>query len=419
MKTANLRKKTHSPVPVKPGPIFLLFPLLLFAISCTQDPIFYYISQEPELRNPRIQGTPTNIVEFDGGVYVANFTALYRYSKKGTDQAPGWDSVPRPDGQIWGLAATDDHLYILTDNGLSRLGKDAGPNGWSRVGPEDSAYTGVQKIYADSKRLFAGVFTGGDTSENTNYAILYDDGGVLKVLKKDVHLLSGAAFDETTHFISTRGSGIFTVSEAAFSSSPVNIGEPMAAAEGADKIITGIIYVEDTAKTIAAITRDGKILTYDSSSSKFTVKKDIENKTTGALALWRQPPSPDDLFSDKNDFAYPDNTFPRLLLAGVQNSTSSTTQTYNNGYREIVLDGTTGSLPNGDISVNSPGNGSPTSITNNEKYTSSLGQLPINYMFQVPYNIDPNMTFFASTQLDGLWTYRDHDNDGNIHWNAE
>jgi hypothetical protein len=394
--------------------------VLFFVVSCTQDPIFYYISQEPELREPRITGTPTNIIEFESSIYVANFTSLYHY-RQGPDSKPGWESVPKPGGQIRGLAATRTSLYILTSEGLFKRG--TGTNtAWVNVPFEGTLYSNwtVHQIYANSQRLFAGAaLSPGNNLDNRDFSVFYEDPvSGLKLLKDGVHLLSGTAFDGTTHFIATTGSGIFAVPEAGLGSTPVLVGEPIANSvdpSDKDRTITGIINL---GTDIVAVDRGGEILAV--TNSGFTVKAETDT-TTGALAVWRTPPVPEDPLPPRTDPGYPDNLAPQLLLVGIQNSRSSLAQTYNNGYREVSL--YNGALvPNpitNEISINEPGNSSTPSVSNNEKYTTSLGQLPINYMFQIPCYIDTTMPIFASTQLDGVWTYRDHDNNGNVHWNAE
>jgi hypothetical protein len=116
-----------------------------------------------------------------------------------------------------------------------------------------------------------------------------------------------------------------------------------------------------------------------------------------------------------NPTATPADTEPKLLLAGARGSTSS--NSYDNGYREIEL--TDGALA-APLSVNEPGlpsDRSPTSDPDNTQYVSSLGTHPINFLYQVPYAIDKNMPVFASTQLNGLWSYKDR-GDG-PEWNAE
>jgi hypothetical protein len=414
--------------------IFLIL-LMALVFSCTQSPIFFTISQEVELREPLIKGTPTNIVAWNDGVYAANFTSLHCYKRPAVDQDPEWVSIGNlPPGQIWGLAATEAALYLLTSNGLFKTDTaDAfglavfSPNAMPIAGDDAKAYPLVQNIYGNSKRLFAGSSDGNPGAAGTDYAILYDNDGTLSFLKGDVHLLSGTAFDGTTHYLATKGSGIFVVDEPAPATplSPLpslgNSGDPVT--DSGSSSITGIIYCgSDTAAgaDVAAIGRSGKIMAV--TTAGITVReKAIGYSARDALALWRQPPI--DLIpvpTDPNDPDYPDNQSPELLLAGIQGSLTSTTQTYNNGYREIVLTEKTGGgaeLPV-EVDVYSPGESPTPSISNRERYSSSLGQYPVNYLFQVPYRIDENMPIFASTQQEGLWSYRDH-GDGELYWNAE
>jgi len=52
-----------------------------------------------------------------------------------------------------------------------------------------------------------------------------------------------------------------------------------------------------------------------------------------------------------------------------------------------------------------------------DRYTATIGKHPLNYMYQASDKIDDNMTFFASTQAAGLWSYRNRG--GGWQWNAE
>jgi hypothetical protein len=409
--------------------IFLLVPLIFSA--CNQDAIFYAISQEVELREPLIKGTPSNIVVFKGDqyLYVANRFSLYRYEKPAGGE-PVWNSdtppLVQPGGEILGVAATDTVLCVLTGEGLKRW--DSAALTWEPV-PIDSGetadqkgYSDLQTVYADSGFLFVGAGNSLPTANSDNYAIryLHEDTATnpptftLKILKSGVHLLSGAVFNGTNHFVATRGSGIFVFD----GSSRTLSGEPIPNSGKQDdkkRHIMGMIYLKDSQNTVAAVDRSGEILTV--TGTGFTPHKNkIGNYTTGALALWRSPPPPDTSFNP-GDPGYPDETPPRLLLVGIQGSLTSTTQTYNNGYREIELD-ESGSLP-ADLSINVPGKSSTPSISNSDKYTTSLGKLPIDYLFQVPYALNPAMPIFASTHgKEGLWSYKDH-GDGDMTWNAE
>ena len=53
------------------------------------------------------------------------------------------------------------------------------------------------------------------------------------------------------------------------------------------------------------------------------------------------------------------------------------------------------------------------------RYRTSLGRLPVGHLFQAPLALDADMTFFASTQSSGLWSYRNREEGGGWQWNAE
>jgi hypothetical protein len=387
----------------------LVLPALFFG-ACSQNAIFYNISQEVELRDPTINGSPTNIVEWDGGLYAANFGSLYRYADPaGGNDKPVWSAVAPPAKPIWGLAATKDVLYVLTDAGLyKKTGRDSAWEGVSIETSDENAgsYPNFQNIYADAKRLFVGSSNGYPSGSSDNYAILYtDDTGKLRALETGTALLSGAAFDGTTHFVSTL-KGIFTADETAGNLAAAG---PVAKADGtgAEQKITGIICLGDS--TIVAINRDGALLKVTKSAYTDSGNKD-KTRSTGALAIWRTPPS------DPENPGDPDEAKPHLLLLGIQGSISSNSQSYVNGYREIVLNAEGGLNNEGDPQI--PGDGD-SSISNRPKYESSLGMLPVNHIFQTPYRIDKNMTLFAAVHGEqGLWSYRDHGS-GEVNWNAE
>jgi hypothetical protein len=92
----------------------------------------------------------------------------------------------------------------------------------------------------------------------------------------------------------------------------------------------------------------------------------------------------------------------------------TTSSGYTNGYLEIEI--TNGAVTSASA-VHEPGIGSVTSASNNERYTSGIGKYPVNFIFQAPKGIDTEMTLFASTQTQGLWSYRERD--GEWQWNAE
>ncbi|MDR1319201.1 MAG: hypothetical protein LBJ90_06205 [Treponema sp.] len=416
---------------MKYGGFFKTLTLLvtvLLAGSCNQDPIFYKISQETKPLEPRIKGTPTNMAVFEWAdpadssktvpvLFVAS-GRLHWYGRPVPGAGPRWDSggfdIPQPGGNVFGLAATKDYLYVLcfTGSGLSAEVKRIGRNEqeWKTVGFDSGALSHGyhQTIYADSETVFLGS-RGGSTAPGS-YAILYLTGTgstQFKSLKTGVELLKGAASDGANYYLATEGSGIWKVEKNALpSDSPIvtRLGD-------SGYIFKGIINISDTNSTagIIAVRNDGTLFSVNGTGTGLNSGADFDPYSTGALALWRDPedsPEPED-----------PSPAPKLLLAGVQGAKTMTTSSgYTHGYTEIEINTTSGAIVSGS-GFHNPGNGSPTSIVNNERYTASLGKYPINFLFQAPKEIDDKMTLFASTQTHGLWSYRTRD--GEPQWNAE
>jgi hypothetical protein len=79
--------------------------------------------------------------------------------------------------------------------------------------------------------------------------------------------------------------------------------------------------------------------------------------------------------------------------------------------------------------MKTPGTGdypSSVNIGESDRYGETIGSHPVNYLFQVPDYIDPDMVLFAAIQGTGtasdgtdggVWSYRDRE-DG-WQWNAE
>jgi hypothetical protein len=401
-------------------PLLVLIPFIL--LSCAQDAIFYYVSREVAPRDPRISGTPTNIVEFNGAVFAAS-KGLHRYAPTSSGSGDAvWDSPspPQPGFSIASIAVTNTYLYALSmgatelkriHKGTAGLGNLDETTGWETVSinSDASGYPLLQTIYADSNRIFAGAKN--TTTTNNNFAILYGDDSApaalnLKLLKGTTGVLSGAVLEGGIHYLSTtksyvdktaNGGGIYTVPDASLSGTPSVTG-PL-------KEYRDIMGLIKLGTQIIAIDRNGDIL--DLTPTNFTSLGSVGYTTAGSLALWYDPAA------WNNSSASPADKEPKLLLAGI----STLSNSYDNGYREIGLTG--GALATS-FSVNEPGLPSDrvlTSDPDNTQYVSSLGTHPINFLYQVPYAIDKNMPVFASTQLNGLWSYKDR-GDG-PEWNAE
>jgi len=370
------------------------------------------------------------------------YTAGYHIRNKAdgsiTGRNAGWGKdirIPaRPRGRIIDIAATQNYLYILVMEGtgitttIHRL--VSGGDAW--VPMEFSGPGNIQSVFADpwGDRLFAGVQSGGVnfiyTSEGTGplsrlgteERMVSDDP---PVFTPNTGLLSGIAFRGGTYFLSTRN-GILEVEV------DVDGGEIATWLTGNDmtRAFMGIIKLpgpgdlqEDLGSggTIIAIARAGGFL-YEVNSGSPPARIQVTNAqgepvtnaqgdpiwmgtgrdATGALALWRER----------------DGT-QELLIAGIQGSRHATT--FTNGYVEFRLNTDDRSLNTSAPRMEAGTTNDLFSVSDSAQYRTSLGRLPLNHLLQTPMEIDEYMTFFASTQTAGLWSYRTID--GRDQWNAE
>jgi len=418
----------------------IIFFGLACIFSCRQDPIFFTISTETVPKKPRIEGSPTNMAVFKrNGVpvmYVAS-GSLHWYARmdEGSGDVSGWDlpeyRIPQPGGNIVGLAATDSHLYTLclsgsgVDTVLRRIGHDE--DVWQDVQSGESSYTSIQVIYADTEMLFAGA------SSSVDFGILYlkDNAAnvqTLQLLEGDTGMLSGAASRDGVHYLSTRGKGVYKVAEDDISS-VARLAElvPKTDEDGnvsmeeveSNRLFMGMIQLAADGPIIAVERGGGaffevkesgfRLLRYSNGDAVATGRF-----ATGALAVWRE--------AVINDDAPPQPGDKKMLIAGIQGGLfNTTTSSYTHGYVEIELDSDFSLNDEGWLVLNSFRRDISPSITvhgNTDRYTAGIGKRPINHLFQAPTDIDTIMTFFASTQTAGLWSYRDRAN-GGWQWNAE
>ncbi|MDR0524611.1 MAG: hypothetical protein LBG90_01920 [Spirochaetaceae bacterium] len=299
----------------------------MLAVSCKQSAIFYGISQEVEPVEPRIDGMPTNIVEFGGKVYAASrFSGNIQQYQNGS-----WSNLSYPGGKILELAATTTHLYVLRgDPGSATVSQYDGSN-WATL----SVSGNIQVIYGAGDYVFACVMTG-----NNTFDIYKSDGSTVTCIKTGGKLLTGAALSGTEYYLATAGDGIVDDSYGARYSSGGNL--------------TGIIAVDDK---VLGVTRGGSVI-YGSGTSFTSFSGGVA--FTGGLGLWT---------SNGKD----------LLLLGTQGSSGSTVH----GYQEIVL--TSGAL--GDMTLHSPGTHENSSVQNADKYNSSLRRHPVIGFLQAPDGI--------------------------------
>jgi hypothetical protein len=393
-----------------PGCFAALAVTVLLA-SCTQDPIFAMISREVKPREPRIKGVPSKMAVFNGAVYVGG-TSLHHYA--GAGDAAAWDeiNIPQPPGGIIDLAATNGNLYVLTNADSPALYRwDGNMDGdWVHVPFSNTDFPRLQAIYGETGdagepvtgSLFAGARRANvSTNDKQDYAVFcIDDGGPnsLQPVLSGTALLTGAAFDNGSHYFSTGGGGIYRWPG---SGDPTNIS--------GGKNVRGMIRIP--AGIVLAFCYNGEILKVLPSSVVTLNTNQIGLEFRGPATVWR------------------DNAgTPSLLLAAVTAPDSSYGSTY--GYREInLLSGPVAAGNPGVIELREPGTpttGYPSTMDDNHRYRDTIATKPLNAIFQVPGGIDPEGPLFASVQGTGtmkgdtdggLWSYRIRT--GGWQWNAE
>jgi hypothetical protein len=382
----------------------------LFVFQACNDPVFYTISQEVKPVEPRIKGSPTNFVVFDNAMFVASGKSLHWYSNTGNE--PGWDNeknnVPQPGGRITCLAATDNYLYALcyddSDSPSSAVVKRYnGSDSWEKLKSSTDLnigdYDSLQSVYAAGEVLFISAeksnnfdilyFDESDVSANAikKLAVAYiDESNNVEKEPEYAGELCGAVYDGA-YYLCTKGEGIYKTDN------PSSGAILIESSSGIDFI--GIINLGNT---VTAITRkEGKL--YDVQNPIIETDVVMGSLATGALAIWRQENSAE---------------AQELLLSGRQYSLEYTTSSgYTYGYMELELD--SGRIKTGG-NFREPGE-SPSSIDDNDRYKSTIGKQPVKHIFQAPYEIDDKMTLFASTQKNGVWSYKKRD--GTPQWNAE
>jgi hypothetical protein len=395
--------------------ILLFVPLLFSFGSCDQEEIFFLISQDFEWIEPLIKGSPTNFATFTVNgterMYVASGKKLWHYANSRWAKSEEFVSEnpdsPDPDVsyiningthlntgeiRISHIASTNEYLYVLLlDNSERPITReiwrmDTGGR-WALVTGTTGYYTVFQSIYSANNTLYIGA----QRNNANDYGILEvnADGKIEETVIKgsSSHLLYGAASNGSQTFLCTLG-GIYLPG----SNRPITGSLGLTEEDEPVVILNflGIITLEDN--TVVAITRDGKL--YEVSAGVVTEKAEFGDdrwSASGALATWKDRDAPDNI--------------KRLLAGRLELSTSLTTG-HTFGYMEMELDA------GGGLST-APSFASPT-LTSDSGYSSSLGTLPVNHLFQAP-----NGYLFASTQRDGVWVFREHRVGAEPTWNAE
>jgi hypothetical protein len=368
--------------------ILYVFLASAFLFVTCDDPVFYNISQEEKLLEPKIQGSPTNFAFFNGNMYVASGQHLYKYN--GTHPSHSdrgvWNEItPSSGGRIFELASTNNYLYVLFKEESSRgvLGTFDGII-WDEL--PGSAIHNIRSIHSIDNKLFIGA----GEKIDALYILYYDYVGkeLRKLRDTGSNLLNGAAYADGIYYLSTKDL-VHTAGGDIYHSSDLN-SENSAAPSGHNKPFLGIINFNEN--TIYAIDQDGRlynVLNYNDGG----FANMGSYPATGALSVWENEDG------------------KRLLLAGRKDIMSaSTTSGYTYGYLEL----------NGNI-FNEPGLNDISTVNygENGKYRSTIGKYPVSHIIQfpTPESINGKRLIFASTQKNGVWSYRERD--GNWYWNAE
>jgi len=403
--------------------LFFVFTSLL----CTcNDPVFYAISEQIRPIKPRISGVPTNFVICNNRMYVASGIKLFSYySKDGDPSKPYWYEEPAPGEVIIQIAVINNKLYALCATDTNNNGKPVikcyDNNSWTEVLGIHKDKIKIQNIIAANDILFI-LVTAAITDNENQYAILYYDGNETKQLltadsniKNNTGYVNGVAYsaNDDSYYLSTSENGVYKVDN---STSPIGNAVLLNGSKQSDGkhiVFTGIINLKENGGDTYLIARDGNLYKVSNSIEKTNIS--LENMSTGVLAVWTDPVS----WKESNDPSLDPPVTPKyLLLAGRQDSyTYSVSYGYRYGYMEIELDsaGISGSA------FAEPGKNSFSTININdyELYQSTLGKQPVNFIFQVPEDIDTNMIMFASTQKNGVWSCRKRNDNDFMYWNAE
>lgn len=386
----------------------LILVLLLGSLflSCNQDSIFFAIYNEPPPKDPFIAGTPTNLAYVDDGVNKKIYAGTRMSKKIYSYENGGWNrGAIRLPGALGELASAGGRLYALVFPGGEPTKSSViycyNSGSWT---PIDNPFAGsysIQSLYGAGDKIFAGVQS---KSNYQSYAILCSDvtaapgSSLIELSTGQTSILKGAAAGtgSTTYYLvagreilesdGTTASNVFT-------------------APNGNAAMNGIIH---TGVSFVAVSNNGdergSFYVYD--GTNWSVR-DSGVAFTGGLCVWKRY-APIDPANPSTD---PDPWKPALLLMGIRGQGTSKNQ----GYRELDL------APDGDAnsswSLKTPGDGSPTSVGDRNKYAASLGIRPVESIFQVPPSMQPGSTaeplIFASTSQSGIWSYR-----GGV-WNAE
>ncbi|MDR2050064.1 MAG: hypothetical protein LBP69_11495 [Treponema sp.] len=364
-----------------------LFSILFFGfflITCDQEPLFWDISLEYPPIEPIIGGVPTEIVEANGKLYVANRKSLWKYDLGAS--FPIWEQTFSPGSPIKAIAATgttpNSVLYVLYEGGSIYSTADGAI--WS----VPVVLPGAQQIYGANDRLFAGdgsavyVVTSSST-QIINSGAAPAPGGLLR----------GAAYAGGAYYICTssvwgdENTGIFRVSGTTATKVYPSSGSSS---------VKGIIAA---GSTIVAVNAEGHIIYGNSGTLNTSLSTGV--KFTGGMAVWGHGGG-------------------KKILLGLQGGGS---KNFVYGYRELDLDLSGNVIPSTIFVPGTTGIEETTTRTTSidPGSGSAIGKHPVTALYVIPSSNSRDDAgrpiIVASTQQNGVWSYRVRR--GTPQWNGE
>jgi len=408
--------------------IFILIPVLLTTLSCKDD-IFFRISEEIALKDPRIKGSPTNFVMFDKRMYVATGKSLWAYyastgewnvGKEGKWSKKSIKGKTLREYNIMQLAVTSSRLYAfcLKDNDASTSRKiiynerteDINSGAWSDdITITTGKYDTIHSIYAANDKLYIGA----QDSSSNNYAVhVLDANGVFEKTitfpgkneddedNSNSAILKGVETDNGGNVFLCTGNGIFDGDGNALKNSK----------DESNANYMGIIKLPDD--TIVAITRSGTLNSIDTTGIT-RITNFTDNQTSSALKENRWATVAIGISLENLEDP---ETSRKLLLIGRRDRGTSVNTGYTYGYFELELDSAGSIIGKRFNEPGAPEKGSYSSVGPSaaSSYASSIGILPIKDIFQAPNGI-----IFASTHQSGVWSYKYRKEEKMDMWNSE
>jgi hypothetical protein len=332
------------------------------------------IQAEIKPAEPAIPGSPSKIVSDGTNLYVANGN-LWKWEPAATPEASKWHHIQKPGGNVRDVAYIGGHLFALSvgndSASLSYTTDLVNYSNWTNV-PNNSGFEFIQSVYAASD--ICAVLA--RKSKSDEYDILVYDNNSRTLTETGFNKkISGIAKFNGKYYIAA-ADGVYI---ADFTPA-VTIDVIPDTKE--KSVWMGITADNDR---IVAVSLNGYVYYNDTSSREKVERKDDSNSFTGAVCFW-------------------ENEGSVYALIGIHGSS------YTNGYREleITTDGALGKYVKPES----------ISVAESEKYSSTIGTHAISSILQPPGNIkakgegDNRPLLFASSQQNGLWSYRGV-------WNAE